>query len=162
MKNAKFLLLLALCLFGSLARADLVLSAGSGKGIMGAPGTPFERIVLVGYQKTFSNDVFIRPEVSYFFSGGRGQSSGWVSVPVGIRVLTKNGIEWHVAVGPSYLQNPDNILGGHVQFSPEACIGPNDGKAAIELCWNHLSSAWLYAINQGRDFIALQGRLLSF
>lgn len=155
----KFLILVLLSLS---AHADLVINVGSGKGITGAPGTPFERTVIAGYQLPFDHDLFFRPEVGYYISGGRGESSSWISVPLGVRALSRTGTEWHVAVGPSYLSNPDYvILGGHFQFSLEGCVGIVGKVDALALCWDHISSASIYPVNQGRDFLTIQVRFLN-
>lgn len=147
------------------ARADLSVSVGAGKGIIEAPGTPFERVGAVGYQFPFATDLFVRPEVGYFADiGGSGKSSLWAAPLLGVRAHSQVGPELHIAVGPAYLQNPDNTLGGHFQFSLEGGIGmvSSDGKIYIGVAWKHLSSAGLEMPNSGRDFLVVQLRLLTF
>lgn len=159
----KSLLLPLLLMFSSLASADLNLSVGLGKGVLGNPGTPFERSVAVGYQFLLKDDLFIRPEVGYFADiSGNGKSSLWVAPLVGVRALSQVGPELHIAMGPGWLQNPDEVLGGHFQFSLEGGVGINssDGKTYIGMAWKHLSSAGIEMPNQGRDLIVVQLRLL--
>lgn len=152
--------LLALCLCAAFqARADLSVNVGVGKGIT-TPHTPFERTVAVGYQFAWG-DFFVRPEAGYFLDiSGKGKSSFWAAPLIGVRALSNVGPELHVAIGPGYLQNPDEILGGHFQFSLDGGIGISDGTTYIGLAWKHLSSAGLEMPNQGRDFLVIQLRLL--
>lgn len=155
-------ILLTLLLLSATAQADLVLGVGAGKGILDKNGTPFERIFQVGYQKDIAPDVFLRPQVVYFSdNSGNGHSSLLPSVLVGVSAKSKTGTELHIAAGPSYLQNPDGILGGHFQFTLEGCSSITDSDSSIGLCWIHASSAGLYEVNHGRDFVAIQLRLLS-
>jgi len=57
------------------AQADIVLSLGAGKGIMGDHGTPFERVAALGYQKAWG-DFFIRPEAGWFMDiSGQGRKT---------------------------------------------------------------------------------------
>lgn len=146
------------------AHADTVASIGVGKGIFGDHGTPFERVAALGYQFEWS-DFFIRPEAGYFEDiSGNGKSSFWAAPLFGVRALSKVGPELHIAFGPGYLQNPDQILGGHFQFSLEGGLGITslDGKTYIGVAWKHLSSAGIEMPNQGRDFLVIQLRLLQF
>jgi hypothetical protein len=149
-------------LLTSIAYGDLLLSVGVGQGIFGASGTPFERVVEIGYEVPFAGDFFFRPEAGYFedLSGGGNKSSAWGGVVFGVRALTTSGLEIHVSVGPTYLQSPDTILGGHFQFNPEIGICFNDGKNCIGPAFVHLSSAGIEMPNNGRDFIMIQWRLL--
>jgi hypothetical protein len=136
----KYLALLSI-LFSSLCQADLVASVGVGKGIMYHDGTPFERAMALGYQFNWG-DFFIRPEGGYFLDvSGNTKSSLWAAPLFGVRALSTAGPELHLAMGPGYLQNPDQILGGHFQFSLEGGIGISDGKNYLGLAWKHLSSA---------------------
>lgn len=154
--------LFALLLISTSAWADLSFSIGTGKGIFGSPGTPFERVVAAGYQLSWS-DFFLRPEAGYFEDlSGHGKSSYWLSSLLGVRALSTVGPELHIGVGPSYLQNPDAILGGHFQFSLEGGAGITDksGQVYIGIAWKHLSSAGFEMPNQGRDFVVIQLRLL--
>lgn len=148
-------------LLSSVVQADLVLGVGAGKGILDKGGTPFERVFQVGYQKTVAPDLFVRPQAIYFTdNSGRGLSSFLPSVLVGVMASSKTGTELHIAAGPSYLQNPDGILGGHFQFTLEGCSLITDSHASIGLCWLHASSAGLEMPNNGRDFVSIQLRLL--
>jgi len=157
----KLLPLLLFLAFSSLASADAVVNVGVGKGIFGAPGTPFERSVSGGYQWVIGTDFFVRPEAGWFEDlSGHGESSLWVSPLIGVRTISHFGPELHIAVGPAYLQNPDQVLGGHFQFSLEGGVGISDGKTSLGLEWKHLSSAGIEMPNQGRDFISIQLRIL--
>jgi hypothetical protein len=160
----RFIMKLALfftLLVPSICWADATVSIGTGKGILGDHGTPFERVVALGYQRTLLQDFFVRPEAGYFEDiSGNGKSSGWVSTLLGIRALSSVGPELHLAVGPSYLQNPDQVLGGHFQFSLEGGLGIADNRTYVGLAWKHLSSAGIEMPNQGRDFIVVQFRIL--
>ncbi len=153
---------IALLLLTSLSRADIALSVGVGKGITGDPGTPFERVVALGYEHRFPVGVFIRPAAGYFMDiSGSGQSSFWAAPLLGVRAVSQAGPILHLAVGPGYLQNPDQVLGGHFQFSLEGGIGLQDENVAISLVWKHLSSAGFNMPNRGRDFICAQVRILA-
>lgn len=159
----KILLLISLFCFSFFARADVVTSVGVGKGILGEHGTPFERAVAIGYQFDFG-DFFVRPEAGYFEDiSGQGKSSAWAAPLLGVRALSQVGPELHIAVGPGYLQNPDEVLGGHFQFSLEGGIGlaSADKKTYVGLAWKHLSSAGIEMPNMGRDMIVVQLRLLA-
>lgn len=148
-------------LFTSLAQADLVTSVGVGKGIMEGHGTPFERVAALGYQFNWG-DFFMRPESGWFEDlSGNGKSSLWIAPLVGVRALSQVGPELHIAMGPGYLQNPDQVLGGHFQFSLEGGLGISDKNVYLGLAWKHLSSAGIEVPNQGRDFIVIQLRVLA-
>jgi hypothetical protein len=150
-------ILIALIFISQLAQADVVLSVGTGKGITGESGTPFERMVALGYEHDFTAGFFVRPEAGYFLDiSGQGLSSMWAAPLFGVRAVSQVGPILHLAVGPGYLQNPDNILGGHFQFSLEGGIGIVDSHFGIQAVWKHLSSAGFEMPNHGRDFIALQ------
>ncbi len=158
----KFLLLSIILIVSTLANAELISSVGVGKGILKANGTLFERVGIIGYQKNINSNLFIRPELGYFGDLSKeGKSSSWVSSLIGAKVLTKSGITNHIAIGPSYLQNPDNTLGGHFQFSLEGGVGLQDNNVSIGLAWKHLSSAGIETPNNGRDFIVLQLGLIN-
>lgn len=155
---------LFLALMSGIAQADLSVSVGTGKGILDVPGTHFERVGALGYQLSWG-DFFLRPEVGFFGDlSGRGRSSFWIVPLIGVRALSRSGPELHIAGGPGYLQNPDEILGGHFQFSLEGGGGIMDasGKVYIGVAWKHLSSAGIEMPNQGRDFIMIQLRLMGF
>lgn len=146
----------------SAAQADIVLSVGVGKGITEEHGTPFERAAAIGYEFQTPIGIFIRPEVGGFVDfSGRGLSSFWGSPLVGVRAVSQVGPALHLAIGPAYLQNPDQILGGHFQFSLEGGIELKDENFSIGLCWKHLSSAGIEMPNNGRDFIVAQVRVLA-
>lgn len=147
------LLLAAAILLAFEARADIALSVGVGKGIMGDPGTPFERMVALGYQKHLLPELYLRPEATYFLDiSGQGKSSFVGSALVGIEAKSTVGPELHVAIGPSYLQNPDQILGGHFQFKVEFGAGISSGHVYLGAAWVHMSSAGIEMPNRGRDF----------
>lgn len=155
-------LLFFLLFISTNSRADLVTSVGVGKGIFGDHGTPFERAASLGYQFDWG-DFFVRPEAGYFEDiSGSGKSSLWLSPLMGVRALSGAGPELHIAVGPGYLQNPDQVLGGNFQFSLEGGLGltSGDGTTYVGVAWKHLSSAGIEMPNQGRDFIVVQLRLL--
>lgn len=156
------LTLLAFLLFSGSAMASLSISVGAGKAITDNPPQPFERAVALGYQIPLGMDVFARPEAGYFLdiSGGDHLSSWWAGAMLGVQALSKNGTEIHIGVGPAYLENPDGILGGHFQFTPEFGIGISSEDVYIGVAWKHLSSAGFEMPNIGRDFITLQLRLL--
>lgn len=159
---AFMLSLLAGMLFAQRAGADLVLGVGAGKAILDTHGTPFERAFQVGYQKTIAPDVFIRPQVLYFTdNSGNGKSSLLISTLIGVRAHSFTGTELHLAAGPSWLQHPDNILGGPFEFTLEGGIGLGDSDIALGLDWAHASSAGIYDTNYGRDFILIQLTLLN-
>lgn len=155
---------LALLLLSTPALADVTLSLGAGKGAFGDPGTPFERVMSVGYEHTFHTGVFVRPQVGYFIdnAGGGQLSSGWVTTLFGVKAKSKVGPELHFAVGPSYLQHPDTVLGGHFQFNLEAGIGLADENFFVGVNATHLSSGPIYEVNRGRDAIMAQVRVLAF
>lgn len=156
------LILLVAAILSHLALADVSLSVGTGKGIMGDHGTPFERAAALGYQYQFGTGIFIRPEAGWFMDiSGQGMSSFWAAPLVGVRAKSQVGPELHLAIGPGYLQNPDQVLGGHFQFSIEGGIGITDDKFYIGLAWKHLSSAGFEMPNHGRDFITAQIRILA-
>jgi Lipid A 3-O-deacylase (PagL) len=154
-------ILLATMLLSAGANAEVALSVGTGKGIVGEHGVPFERTAAVGYQLPFG-DFFVRPEGGYFLDiSGQGASSLYAAPLLGVSTHSSNGPELHVAVGPGYLQNPDQVLGGHFQFSLEGGLGISDGKNYLGLAWKHLSSAGFEMPNHGRDFITLQWRIIA-
>ncbi len=148
---------LLILLLSNLANADVSLSFGAGKNILGNSHENFEKVGIIGYQSEFSNDLFIKPEVGFFTGNGE---SFWISPLVGVEILSLIGQEIHFAIGPAYLQNTDSILGGHFQFVLEAGAGITDGIFYLGLAWNHISDAGLVLPNQGRDFITLQLRIL--
>lgn len=151
-----------LIFFSTFASADVSISVGAGKNITDHPAVPFERAVALGYQFPIGYDFFIRPEGGYFLDvSGSGKSSFWAAPLLGVRAVSKSGTEIHIAVGPGYLDQPDEILGGHFQFSLEGGLGISDRHVYIGMAWKHLSSAGFEMPNQGRDFITIQLRLLS-
>lgn len=156
------LTLIAALLMTSVAHADAVVSVGVGKGILSDQhGTPFERVVAAGYQFSWG-DFFVRPEAGYFMDiSGQGKSSFWAAPLLGVRALSSVGPELHLAVGPGYLQNPDQILGGHFQFSLEGGIGITGKYAYVGVAYKHLSSAGFEMPNNGRDFLVVQVRVLN-
>lgn len=153
-----FITILFLLFANIAAQADsLVMMAGVGKNIMKQNGTPFERVGLLGYQFELPRSVFIRPQAAYFLDvSGETKSSMWGSVLVGVEARSAMGADLHLGLGPSYLQNPDEILGGHFQFNLEGCIGLSDTNVEVKGCWVHLSSGGIYQPNLGRDFIMAQ------
>lgn len=156
-----FSFLLYVCILTGLSRADATLSVGIGKNVMKQNGTPFERMVAVGYEHRFPIGVFVRPEVGYFLDiSGQYKSSFWAAPLVGVTAVSQVGPSLHLAVGPGYLQNPDEILGGHFQFSLEGGIGLTDKNFFVGMVWKHLSSGGINMPNNGRDFICVQTRLL--
>ena len=153
--------LILLLLLSTPALAEVSLSAGIGKGALYHNGTPFERSAAIGYQYNFKHDFFIRPEVGWFMdNSGNGKTSFWAAPLLGVSALSTVGPELHVALGPGYLQHPDEILGGHFQFSLEGGVGITSKNAYVGLAWKHLSSGGITQPNRGRDFIMVQLRLL--
>ncbi len=145
----KSLAIIAL-LFATLSNAEVVTSAGLGKSVLA--DKPFERIAAIGYQAKLASDVFFRPELGYFSDlTGRGESSAFIS---GILLLEVSG--FHVGVGPSYLSNPDSVLGGFYQFNTELGAGVRDEHLYLGVIYKHLSSAGIEEPNKGRDFLMLQ------
>ncbi len=154
MKNLLICFMLALA---SVAHADVTAMVGVGDGIMKGAGTPFERTVVLGYEHKFPVGAFVRPQVGYFLDvSGVNRSSFFGSGLVGIRTISPVGPMLHFAVGPAYLQNPDQILGGHFQFNLEFGIGMDDKNFSLEAVVSHLSSAGIEQPNRGRDFIGLE------
>lgn len=163
----RFLLALGIGLLwmlsGIASRADVVLSVGPGKGILGDPGTPFERAVALGYEYRLPKGLFVRAEGGYFLDiSGHGKSSFWAAPIFGVRAQSQVGPVLHVGVGPGWLQSPDGILGGHFQFSVEGGIGLCDENVCVQAVWKHLSSAGFNMPNHGRDFICAQAAFLYF
>lgn len=155
-------ILSAILLCTAVAHADPVLSVGIGKGALYHNGTAFERSVVLGYQHNIAKEFFVRPEAGYFLDiSGSGKSSLWGAALLGVSAKSTTGPELHVGFGPGYLQNPDNILGGHFQFSLEGGIGISGSHTYLGLVWKHLSSAGINMPNQGRDFIMVQLRVLA-
>lgn len=147
-----------LSLLSSFAQADIVTSVGIGKAAFeSVQGAPFERAASLGFEHSFQNGIFVRPEAGWFMdNSGRGVSSAWAAPLVGVRSSSSVGPSVHLALGPGYLQNPDSILGGHFQFSLEGGASLVDRNFGIGVVWKHLSSAGINMPNRGRDFIALQ------
>lgn len=154
----RWLILLLVC---STAHADLTLAVGAGKGVFGSPGTPFERVGALGYEYHIG-DFFFRPETIYWedLAGNGARSSFLWTAKAGVQTIVGGGFEAHMAIGPSYLQNPDTVLGGNYQFSPEMGLCFNDGKNAECVAWYHESSGPFYAVNHGRDFFMFEWRIL--
>lgn len=149
----RMLILLAVALTSQIGSSDVALSVGVGKGIMGDSGTPFERMVALGYQKQLLPELYIRPEGTYFLDiSGQGKSSLVGSVLMGVEAKSSVGPELHFAIGPSYLQNPDQVLGGHFQFKVEFGAGISSDNVYLGVAWVHISSAGLEMPNHGRDF----------
>lgn len=145
--------LLLLLLLASSAQADVALSVGVGKGIMGDPGTPFERMVALGYQRQLLPELYLRPEGSYFLDiSGQGKSSFVGAVLLGVQAQSSVGPQLHFAIGPAYLENPDQILGGPFQFKVEFGAGIQSDHVYLGVAWVHMSSAGLEMPNHGRDF----------
>ncbi len=156
----KLIIFLAILLSSALAQANPVISLGIGKSAFRGNGTPFERAVAIGWEQPFTAGFFVRPEGGWFTdNSGSGQSSPWLSTLGGVRASSEVGPTVHLAVGPSYLHNPDQKLGGHFQFSLEGGVGMEDKNFAIAMVWKHLSSAGINMPNQGRDFIMAQIRI---
>lgn len=156
-------LALAVLLVSSFASADVIISAGVGKNIMKQNGTPFERAAIMGYQFKLPKSVFVRPQVGYFADfTGQGVSSAWGAVLVGVEARSPVGPVLHLAVGPAYLQNPDQVLGGHFQFNLEGGIGLCDDNVCVKLVLDHLSSGSINMPNLGRDLIMVQTCILAF
>lgn len=144
---------LAVALLSQAALADVSLSVGVGKGIMGDPGTPFERMVGLGYQYNLAPELYIRPEGTYFLDiSGQGRSSLVGAALLGVKAKSTVGPELHFAIGPAYLQNPDSVLGGHFQFKLEFGAGIASDSVYLGVAWVHMSSAGLEMPNHGRDF----------
>ncbi len=151
-------LVVSLLMLSSQAHADVVASVGLGKSAFaGVQGAPFERAASLGYEYTFSNGLFVRPEAGWFMdNSGHGVSSPWLAPLVGVRSQSTVGPALHFAIGPGYLHNPDSVLGGHFQFSLEGGASLVDRNFGIGVVWKHLSSAGINMPNRGRDLIALQ------
>lgn len=148
-------------ILSSQVHADVVASVGLGKSAFGSSsGTPFERAASLGYEHSFLNGLFIRPEAGWFMDiSGSGKSSAWAAPLVGVRSSSSVGPSMHLALGPGYLHNPDSFLGGHFQFSLEGGFALVDKNFGIGMVWKHLSSAGFNMPNRGRDFIVLQLRV---
>lgn len=145
--------ILSLLFLSSFAQADIALSVGVGKGIMGDNGTPFERMVALGYQHNLAPELYVRPEVSYFLDiSGQGKSSLLAAALLGVKAKSTIGPALHFAIGPAYLQNPDQILGGHFQFKVEFGAGIDTDRVYLGAAWTHFSSGGLNQPNRGRDF----------
>lgn len=156
----KLIVFIGILLASTFANADLVTSVGIGKGVMKGNGTPFERALAIGWEHPFITGFFVRPEAGWFMdNSGEGLSSPWASTLGGVRATSPMGATMHLAVGPAYLHNPDQKLGGHFQFSLEGGVGIEDKNFAIAMVWKHLSSAGINMPNQGRDFIMAQIRI---
>lgn len=148
------------CLMCQSAYADLTANVGLGKAAFGPPHIPFERTLSLGYQQDSQSGAFLRLEIGWFLDiSGHGKSSFWVAPLLGISSQTSTGFELHLAIGPGYLQNPDERLGGHFQFSLEGGGGILSHDTYVGVAWKHLSSAGLEMPNMGRDFVVTQFRL---
>jgi hypothetical protein len=132
----------------------------AGLGILGNKGPSLSQVKFakIGYQETLWNALKQR------FNGGgwldsRGDgrtSSGFVGYQLGFEV--QNDIfQASVWSGPGLISSPDVALGGPIQFNETIFFGiVNYRNESIGLAYNHWSSASLYAINQGRDFLGLE------
>lgn len=152
-------IIFALLFVSSIAQADVVLNVGVGKNALKQDGSPFERAVSLGYQFNLPKSIFLRPQVGYFAAHGNGQlSSAWGALLLGVEAHTELGADLSFAVGPGYLQNPDSVLGGRIQFNTEFGFGLSNKDVALKLLYGHLSSGPIYPVNQGRDFIMAQAQ----
>lgn len=152
-------LILSLLMLSTSALADLTATVGIGKGVLEHNGTPFDRMASLGYQIDLPLDFYVRPQAGYFLDiSGVNKSSFWGTAQVGVKANTATGAMLNVGIGPSYLQNPDGILGGHFQFTVEGGAGIQTSNTYIGLAWIHISSAGIEMPNQGRDFLSLQLR----
>ncbi len=60
---------------------------------------------------------------------------------------------WSIAA----ISRTDSYLGGHLQFANQTSAGLRDAfGAAISVNYTHISSAGIYPVNKGRDFLTLQ------
>lgn len=135
----------------------VVLNIGVGSGIMKGPGTPFERSFQLGFEHWLAPGLFVRPQAGYFLDvSGENKSSFTASGLIGVAAKSPMGAVLHLAFGPMWLQNTDNLLGGHFQFNLEGGIGIYGENVGIEAVWWHFSSAGIYQPNKGRDFPGVQ------
>ncbi len=157
-----FLLALSVLVFPGVSRADLVVAIGAGKRILSQG--PFERVAAAGYQFPILRDLFFRPELGGWTDlSGNGRVSPYLTGMLGVRTLPHpTGLELHIGVGPSFLLNPDQVLGGHFQFCLEGGLGLVDKDVYLGIAYKHLSSAGFEMPNQGRDFVVVQMRVLAF
>ena len=147
-------------LFAFSAHAEFSGFVGIGDGTL--KHQAFERTVSLGWVIHPGDAFFVKPEIGGWI-GGFGMPSYFVGVPLGFQVwIPATGAFCHMAVGPSWISNPDSELSSHLQFDTEFGFGLQSDKAEIGLIWKHFSNAGLKLPNQGRDFLGLQLRVKGF
>lgn len=147
-------LLPILLMLVSTAHAEVTATVALGKKVI--EKEPFERAASIGYKIPLSSAWFVKPEIGGWI-GGPGKSSWYVGAPIGVQAWVPNtGAFLSVAVGPSYISQPDNILGHHAQCDIELGGGLKTEKATIGFMWKHFSNAGVFGMpNVGRDFIGI-------
>jgi hypothetical protein len=138
------------------ANAAVVLNVGVGRDII--IGEQFERTAKVGYAIPVFEGFSVRPEVAGWMTGRTGHKSGVLfALPLEFRAVSPGGIYASISFGPGVITSPDAWLGGHFQFDTELALGVMAGNGlGCGLAYGHVSSAGIYEVNKGRDWLMIQ------
>lgn len=82
------------------------------------------------------------------------EGSTLLGTGLGARVDASSGVYLGARMGINVINNPDTMLGGPFQFSEELSAGIYDKNSTrMGFGLKHISSAGLYKVNMGRDFL---------
>jgi len=82
------------------------------------------------------------------------KSSGFIGYSVGFQTIASGGFYAKALTGPSLITTEDTLLGGPFQFHEDFGMGvKGTNDVSIGFNYSHFSSAGIYKVNQGRDFL---------
>lgn len=115
------------------------------------------KVASVGYRSRIIGPIFQQVEFGLWSdSAGAGRrSSGFGNYSLGIQ-STPGYMVFRSSWGVGMITTPDSMLGGHFQFNQDLTVGVRDDAGTIfGFNYKHISSAGIYKVNRGRDFITV-------
>mgnify|MGYP002784420289 CR=1 FL=1 len=112
----------------------------------------------LGYQSDLIGPFIEQWELGLFSdsSGSGRNASGFGFYSIGVEVNPGYFVS-RCLWGIGGITHPDQMLGGHFQFTQDLMFGIRDRKKnMIGFVYKHISSAGIYQPNRGRDYVLVQ------
>lgn len=87
--------------------------------------------------------------------GGGRRGAVYGKYQLGVQSGPQVGVYASGYWGIELQSSTDTQLGGYLQFCQDAGIGIRDETSFVQATYSHVSSAGIYRVNRGRDFVLL-------
>jgi hypothetical protein len=156
----RLLVITGTLLFSLPAKTDTIFRYGLGIAGSAQDSSTETKFASLSYQDEWFARFLVYQYEGGFWTDTRqdlGRNGSWFGSAQGGIKVSPGSFQVSWLVGPTLITNTDSMLGGAFQFNNELNLALQDGTgASIGLSLKNFSSAGIYKVNQGRDFLLLR------